>query len=95
MRVRYEGDMNPCRILGPPFPDIDVLAFARGRPSKPCRLTVHDGDGMSADRAAWATIADSALRALKFPGLSAATAAEMRKVAVACRAAAGLDRPRQ
>lgn len=53
-------------------------------------LTLHTGEGMTADEAAWSLIADAAERALILPGLSDAGAAAMIRVVNAARSAAGL-----
>ena len=59
-------------------------------------LNVLDGESMSADDAAWASIADAAEAALTLPGLSPACALELERAWAACRRAAGLhdQRPR-
>ena len=57
---------------------------------QPPTLTALDGSGMSADDAAWASIADAAQRALTLPGLSAACAAKLARVMAAGDRAAGL-----
>lgn len=54
------------------------------------RLTALAGEGMTADDAAWATLADAAERALTLPGLSASCATKLGRVMVAGDRAAGL-----
>ena len=49
-----------------------------------------DGGGMSADEAAWASIADAAEVALTLPGLSLASARDLLEVWIGSRIAAGL-----
>lgn len=57
-------------------------------------LTVIEGDSMDADAAAWSALADTARWALKLPGLSPASAADLLDVWVGSRIAAGLpDEP--
>lgn len=53
-------------------------------------LQVLEGDGMSADDAAWASIADAAGAALKLPGLSPASRSDLREVQAGACLAAGL-----
>jgi hypothetical protein len=52
-----------------------------------------DGDGMSADDAAWSMVADAAAVALKLPGLSAACASRFERLHQASIRAAGLPPP--
>lgn len=50
-------------------------------------LTVLPGDGMSADDAAWLTVAEAAEQARRTPGLSSASAselAELHRAALRC-----------
>lgn len=47
---------------------------------QPPLLAVVDGDGMGADEAAWAMIADAAELALRLPGLSAEGACELERL---------------
>jgi hypothetical protein len=49
-----------------------------------------DGDGMSADDAAWSMVADAAAAALKLPGLSPACASRFERLHQASIRAAGL-----
>ncbi len=56
---------------------------------QPPLLAVLDGQGMSADDAAWASIADAAERALMLPGLSASCAAKLERVMAAGDSASG------
>lgn len=53
-------------------------------------LKVLPGDGMSADDAAWATMAEAADRVLMLPGLSHASVRDLVELWSACRGAAGL-----
>lgn len=56
-------------------------------------LSVIRGEGMCADDAAWASIADAAERALKLPGLTRRARLDVEEMAAACRAAAGQHPP--
>ncbi len=57
---------------------------AGNSPSRPrAPLTVLDGGGMTADEIAWAMIAAAAEKALTIPGLPAATADRMVRLAAA------------
>jgi hypothetical protein len=49
-----------------------------------------DGDGMCADDAAWAMLADTATKALMLPGLSREGVRQMAEVVQSSRRAAGL-----
>ncbi|MCU1677918.1 MAG: hypothetical protein JWM93_2676 [Frankiales bacterium] len=53
-------------------------------------LNVVHGVGMSADDAAWASLADAATTALKLPGLSPACRSDLDEMTEACLRAAGL-----
>jgi hypothetical protein len=53
-------------------------------------LAVLDGEGMNADDAAWALIADAAQVAIRLPGLSACATDEMAQLRAASLRAAGL-----
>ena len=53
-------------------------------------LTVLHGDGMTADEAAWAAVADAADEALTIPRLSPQVADELATIRASCRGAAGL-----
>ncbi len=48
-----------------------------GNSAAASRLRLLTGDGMTADDAAWKTVADAALTAQKTPGLSEASAVEL------------------
>lgn len=58
--------------------------------TQPPILAVLDGQGLDADDAAWASVADAAELALTFPGLSDCVAAELERLRVASLRAAGL-----
>ncbi len=58
---------------------------------QPPILAILDGEGMTADDAAWASIADAVEQALTLPDLSDACAADLRQAWAACRRAAGLS----
>jgi len=55
-------------------------------------LTVLDGQGMSADDAAWTTVAEGAERALATPGLSTASASELQPLIAAALRCAHSDK---
>jgi len=55
-------------------------------------LTVLDGQGMSADDAAWTTVAEATERALATPGLSTASASELRALLAASLRCARSDK---
>lgn len=57
-------------------------------------LVALDGDGMTADDAAWAAIAAAVEAQLTLPGLSEPCAERLREASDSCRHAAGLA-PRQ
>jgi hypothetical protein len=54
------------------------------------KLRIIDGDGMSADDAAWLSIAEEAERVVMRPGLSQVGVCEMELLREACLRAAGL-----
>lgn len=54
------------------------------------RLTALDGEGMSADEAAWAEVADAVGRALTFPGVSPQSMAELQSLQVSASLCARL-----
>lgn len=62
-------------------------------PVQPPSLRVVRGDAMTADRAAWAMVAETGERALMLPGLSANGRDEMWRMVVAARRVAGLPPP--
>jgi hypothetical protein len=53
-------------------------------------MTVLEGQGLSADDAAWSMVADAAEVGLTLPDLSPASRADLTDLWVACRRAAGL-----
>jgi len=55
-------------------------------------LTVLDGQGLSADDAAWTTVADGVERALATPGLSTASASELQALLAASKRCARSDK---
>ncbi len=54
------------------------------------RLVALDGDGMTADQAAWAMVADAAELALRLPDLSRASRRDLSEVWTGARIAASL-----
>lgn len=56
-------------------------------------MQVHEGDAMSADGAAWASIADAVARALNTPGLSRDGRRLLHEAHLSCLDAAGLPHP--
>lgn len=57
---------------------------------QPPLLAVLNGEGMSADDAAWAMIADAAAAALTLPGLTHQCHLDLHEMVEACSLAAGL-----
>ncbi len=53
-------------------------------------MVVLRGDSMSADEAAWASVADAAEKALTLPGLTPASRSDLLEVRAGARIAAGL-----